>query len=166
VDGELQTAVFARETALACLFVITASLQARAENCFGLPTVQQRAACYQNNPSQTAEPDSGLPKTSASTASLDDRRRFRADIEKAFLSHGITMDLFASGPNETTLTFWGFISKAVVYQLITDGRILENAKARGFRKIDFDDRGEDGQWIFDLTGAVLPACDNARRVCR
>jgi hypothetical protein len=64
------------------------------------------------------------------------------------------------------LTFWGFISKAVVYQLITDGRILENAKARGFRKIDFDDRGEDGQWIFDLTGAVLPACDNARRVCR
>jgi hypothetical protein len=97
MDRELRMAVFARETALACLFVITASLQARAENCFGLPTVQRRAACYQNNPSQTAEPDSGPAKTGASTASLDDRRRFRADIEKAFLSHGITMTYSQAG---------------------------------------------------------------------
>lgn len=91
------------------------------------------------------------------------RELFRGNIERAFLRNGISVEVVARGGE---LMIYGWMTKALVYQLITDGKILDNGKSAGFTKIDFVDRGDDGRWTFDLSGDAIPRCDVRNRVCR
>jgi len=49
------------------------------------------------------------------------------------------------------LIVWTDVNNSTIYKLISDARILDGARAVGFRTIQFTDRGEDGHWFFDLT---------------
>ncbi len=86
------------------------------------------------------------------------RLNYRARLERAFLEKGISADVFVeatgdkkAGGQWPRLIIFTYLSKAAVYKLITDAKVLDEAKAAGFKMVRFTDKGNDGQWFFDLT---------------
>jgi hypothetical protein len=97
---------------------------------------------------------------------VEDRRAaFTAVLDRAFLKAGVNVEVMRQGDR---LILWGYWTRASVYAAVTnaDLQLLAQAKAAGFRLVDFDDRGEDGHWIWNLAGPALPACDMHRRLCK
>jgi hypothetical protein len=149
------------------LLFLQSATSAKEAICFRLPTLKERLACWDKNPSQTVDPEPNAPPPDAAKTALDDRRRFRHDLERRFLHIGLSMDIGTTGQGETTLLIFGYLSKAMVYQVAFEANILGEAKGLGFKRVDFDDKGDEGHWIFDLSKpGDPPRCDNANRVCR
>ena len=95
------------------------------------------------------------------------RKAFRSELERAFLANGISMEVYIEDKSSTTLIFWGNLPKAFVHQLITENSVIDRAKALGFTKVDFIDKGEDGHFTFDLSGpGPAPNCAIHKSVCR
>lgn len=57
------------------------------------------------------------------------------------------------------LIIWDFLSKDKVYNLLSEAKIVEGARAAGFKMIVFVDKGEDVNWYFDLTKPANVALD-------
>lgn len=92
------------------------------------------------------------------------RPGYARTVEKALLEMGNSADV-AMTEGGSTLFVFGHFDKAYVYLLITRARLLDDAHASGFQKVDLFDRGSNGRWIFDLKKGP-PSCDIRRRVCR
>lgn len=111
----------------------------------------------------------------SATARADYANRLR----RAFLSNGFDISVLAleSRPKDSLrqirpvekypqLHMFGPLTNPAVYQLITDGGVLLNAKELQFRSIEFFSNLGQGGWWFDISGPALPDCDQAKRVCR
>lgn len=163
-----------RQTALIGLILFGATMPAIAqgyEDCRSIADGEARLACY-----DAAAKPKEAPAAPPVVASAITRRGYTQQIERIFLGAGVDISVF---PMETAgdrrneqftkyprLILFGYINKPFVYKAITEWKLLENAKQVGFRAIEFADKGPDGRWFFDISGAQLPNCDVNKRLCR
>jgi len=79
------------------------------------------------------------------------REVYAKTIERAMLDKGFNTEVHARGANKQILEYkFALMSKALVYQLVNEGRILESAKNVDFKKLIFTD-GFNSSWTYDLT---------------
>ena len=132
---------------------------------------KERLACY-DVAAKPQTPVAIIEKTQAARAQYADA------IRRMFLSNGISMDVFWPEQYDKKsldnpafrhlyprLYIFGYLNNAFVYQATTTGKVLENAKAVGFKGVEFYSKGSDGMWLFDVSGASLPRCDVGKRLC-
>ena len=104
------------------------------------------------------------------------RSSYAGSVERTWLANGVDIQVFDQekrgngDPEESRrfpmLTFFGSIDRPAVYLMITKTQVLEGAKQKGFRSVRFFDRGANGAYTFDLSGAAIPNCDIRNRLCR
>jgi len=165
MHAQFLVALMLRLSAFAGVLSATSVMAGASPDCRSLSTLDERMKCYDANPGQMPAlppPLHSPPRQNGESVRLE----FRHKMETTFLEHGVSMDVIANGTHADILTIFGYLSKATVYQIAFSGRVLESAKEIGFKKVDFDDRGAEGHWIFDLSGTTPPTCDTSRRVCR
>lgn len=159
-------------------YVVAVPALAQAPNCADIGDDMKRLACYDHGAKpkektmkpQTATTPPSKPSTGTVSYALLD---YRTRLEHAFLESGISANVVIQTKHSTPgmrdfgrypeLIIWAYLSKAMVFQLITQGKILDNAKQAGFEMVDFFDKGNEGHWFFDLTKAGN--CDVYNRLC-
>lgn len=100
-----------------------------------------------------------------------DRVAYARKWEQLLLSNGHSTDVHAIEDGDENfgqtpvLMFFGHFSKALVYQLVSAGGILQAAKKLDFKTVTFFDKGPDGLYTFDIRGSQLPRCSQHNRVC-
>jgi hypothetical protein len=131
--------------------------------------VEQMSRARQTLAEKMSSAQQALPK--------DARWAYANQLEKWFLSKGISMDVVAkermsdfdkkysplSKYPYPHLVFFGHLSKATVFQLASTG-VLKNAAALGFKGVDFFDKGSEGHWFYDVSKGA-PRCDVNHRLC-
>jgi hypothetical protein len=81
------------------------------------------------------------------------RKRFAESIETDFLKAGMDVSVYAEGEATTTLRLkYVLMSRPLVYKLANDTKLIEGAKAAGFRSIIFAD-GYRSRWVYSVTNA-------------
>lgn len=93
-------------------------------------------------------------------ANTDKQNAFANRLEKVLLEIGMSPDVFIY---QGRLTIFMPISKSMVYQLITKGKLLQQAYDLGFTGLDFK-QSYGQQYLFHLS-AGIPQCDAVRKVC-
>lgn len=143
-----------------------------AENCSALADDKARLACYDAANHKSDEP--APVETSANSRAI-----YGDYLRKFFLENGMNFEiawLEKEDPKTVTLIrqppshfpqllIFGYVSAPFVYQLITKGRVLDNARERGFKMVRFLSKGSEGSWYYDLSGPSTPQCDTSRRTC-
>lgn len=72
-------------------------------------------------------------------------------LERAMLDKGFNSEVQARGAGKQVLEYkYALMSKALVYKLTNEGKVLESAKNVGFTKLIFTD-GFNSSWTYDLT---------------
>lgn len=159
-------ATLAANLALLCAFVLQAHGLEKTD-CSGIINDKARLACY-----DLAAPPVKEASRSPSPAMDQQRLIYRTQLERAFLKSGISAELFmpdaASDPSNfkgkyPKLIVWTYLSRAAVFQLITEAKVLDGAREVGFKMVDFTDKGHEGHWIYDLTEDSN--CDVKKRLC-
>lgn len=113
--------------------------------------------------------------------SASDRASHGGALRHLFLSNGVDADVFvlerrepkSSLPTDLRyplMIFFGYFNNSDIYRLITQGNVLANAKAVGFRGVAWQGKGAllsgyGGWWMYDLSGSELPRCDRHKRLC-
>ena len=114
--------------------------------------------------------DHASSANAAVVARQPSQQEFAQELERFFLRNGITIDVNAiesdrAGYATPYLHFFGYMSKAMIFQLLENGKLLQTAKKIGFRGVDFQSK-VDGHYFFDLTGdGPIPHCAQHDRVC-
>jgi hypothetical protein len=110
------------------------------------------------------------PKVALERALRNDRLIYAKGLEKILLTHGVAASVRVhewgkAGPTPA-LMFFGHFSPSFVQRALTEGAVLERARTLGFRSVEFVDRGQDGNFLFELrkTGP-LPKCAAYDRLC-
>ena len=148
--------------------LMAAQAASAQSDCKTIADDKERLACYDKGTGAPAEQDK-IEKT------LDARRAYARQLEKWFLSKGISMDVFTKEElsdfdkqnglekynTYPQLVFFGYLSKATVFQIA--GKLLKNADALGFKGVNFKTVG-DGRYFYDLSKGV-PRCDQTYRNC-
>jgi len=134
------------KSSIAITALILATIPAMAENCASITSNQDRLACYD----LAAKPKAKIAAVKPSSTQQA-RWNYRAQLERGLLEIGISAEVAMETPNSSKIILMAYLSKATVYKLITDGRLLNGAKDAGFKTFDFMDIGNDGIWRFDLT---------------
>ena len=71
-------------------------------------------------------------------------------LENSLLEAGYNVDVRAIGKDHNTLQVkWIFVSKSLAYQLSQQGRIFDNARSVGFKRVEITD-GYDETWRWNL----------------
>ncbi len=94
------------------------------------------------------------------TADIDKQHMFARRLEKVLLEIGMSPDVFIY---QGRLTIFMPISKSMVYQLITKGKLLQQAYDLGFKGLDFK-QTYGQQYLFHFSDGI-PQCDAVRKVC-
>lgn len=156
-------------TTLAMATLWTTPAAPEVDFCAGVKDPAWREACRNGH----FDPRSGIPVGSPS-----DRHSYAEKLRRIFLSQGIDMSVVALEQRPKNrrskspldkypqLHVFGFLSNPLVFQLITEGRVLSVSKELGFRSVEFYSNAGQGGWWYDLSASTLPACDIAKRVCR
>lgn len=132
----------------------------------------------------TASQSTALPAPSGATGSLppakprdtseaqsprQERQVYAQGLEKILLSNGVNVSVLVyegKADPTPTLMFVGHFSREFVERAVTNGAVLERAKALGFKSVDFFDRGPDAHYQFVLSAtAPLPKCAAYNRLC-
>jgi hypothetical protein len=138
-------------------------------------------------PTQPAVPTREAPRPGTSTISTsslppldaklaieralrNERQIYARGLERILLSNGMPASVRVhedgqAGPTPS-LMFFGHFSHSFVRRAVTDGAVLERARALGFRSVEFIDRGPGGNYQFELSkSAPLPKCAAHGRLC-
>jgi hypothetical protein len=173
----------------AALMATNASAQS---SCRTITDDKERLACYDKTEQEKAasteqkavpvEQMSRARRTLAEKMSSaqqalpkDARWAYANQLEKWFLSEGISMDVSAQDKPYSVdspinkypfphLVFFGYLSKAMVFQIAGEGQALKNAAALGFKGVHFFDKGNNGHWFYDVSKGP-PRCDVKYRLC-
>jgi hypothetical protein len=115
-----------------------------------------------------------LPAADARAAIERSQRSERAvyaqGLERILVSNGMPASVRVheegkAGPTPA-LMFFGHFEQPFVQRALTEGAVLERARALGFRSVEFIGRGPEGNFVFELakTGP-LPKCAAYNRLC-
>jgi hypothetical protein len=103
-------------------------------------------------------------------AQRSERAVYAQGLERILVSNGMPASVRVheegqAGPTPA-LMFFGHFEPSFVKRAVTDGAVLERARALGFRSVEFIGRGPDGNFLFELarTGP-LPKCAAYNRLC-
>ena len=91
-------------------------------------------------------------------------------LERILLTNGMPASVRVHEEGQAgpvpALMFFGQFSQAFVHRAVTEGAVLERARALGFRSVEFIDRGPSGNYLFELTRTgPLPKCAAYNRLC-
>jgi len=110
------------------------------------------------------------PKLAGERALRNERLVYAQGLERILLSNGMPASVRVhedgqAGPTPA-LMFFGQFSQGFVQRAVTDGAVLERARALGFRSVEFIDRGPGGNYLFELSKTgPLPKCAAYKRLC-
>jgi len=110
------------------------------------------------------------PKVALDRALRNERLIYAQGLERILITNGMPSSVRVHEEGQAgpvpALMFFGQFSQAFVRRAVTDGAVLEKARALGFRSVEFIDRGPGGNYLFELsrTGA-LPKCAAHSRLC-
>jgi len=109
-------------------------------------------------------------KAAVERAMRSERLVYAQGLERILLGNGMAASVRVheegrAGP-VPALMFFGQFSQAFVQRAVTEGAVLERARALGFKSVEFIDRGPGGNYLFELprTGP-LPKCAAYNRLC-
>jgi hypothetical protein len=109
-------------------------------------------------------------RASIERARRSERATYAQGLERILVGNGMpaTVRVHEEGQAGPTpaLMFFGHFEPSFVQRAVTDGAVLERARALGFRSVEFIGRGPDGNFLFELarTGP-LPKCAAYNRLC-
>lgn len=165
---------------LAALLVFhlgTAAASARDTNCAALPDQGERAACIE----RAADAARARLRHDMQPGSPQRRAELADELQRMFLSNGINLDVFRpenlSQDNKTHVPFkkypkliiFGYLRKSDIYLILTKAHVLEHARERGFKGVEFYSTaslsGDGGFWFWDLSGPAIPQCAVNNRLC-
>ena len=157
---------------------------------YGTATEPAPSAAPGREPPVRAAPLPGTsPISTSSLAAIDSRADLRADpraaldratrnerlvyaqgLERILVSNGMAASVRVHEEGQAgpipALMFFGQFSHAFVHRAVTEGAVLERARALGFRSVEFIDRGPGGNYLFELTRTgPLPKCAAYNRLC-
>jgi hypothetical protein len=130
-------------------------------------------------PVRQAVPAGASPMATGSLpgASLTGERALRNErlvyaqgLERILLTNGMPANVRVqeeghAGP-VPALMFFGHFEASFVKRAVTEGAVLERARALGFRSVEFIGRGPDGNYLFEISKtAPLPRCAAYDRLC-
>ena len=110
------------------------------------------------------------PKAVLDRALRNERLVYAQGLERILLTNGMPASVRVHEEGQAgpvpALMFFGQFSHAFVHRAVTEGAVLERARALGFRSVEFIDRGPGGNYLFELarTGP-LPKCAAYNRLC-
>jgi hypothetical protein len=134
--------------------------------CRSIKGDAERLSCYDNAVEADTKDKSKAGMKGGAKSVVDvvpyAQIELRSNLEKALLKDGVDAELYI---DTGALVVWTWLSRATVYHLITEGKVLDQAKAVGFRSVRFWDKGSEGMWTYALTGDIIPHCDIANRLC-
>jgi hypothetical protein len=110
------------------------------------------------------------PKVALDRAQRNERLTYAQGLERILLTNGMPASVRVHEDGQAgpvpALMFFGSFSQAFVQRAVTDGAVLERARALGFRSVEFIDRGPGGNYLFELSRAgPLPKCAAYNRLC-
>jgi hypothetical protein len=78
------------------------------------------------------------------------RERFANELTQRFSTNWRAVKFHASGPKNTTLHMEDiYLNRSLTNDLVRDGKLIEEARARGFRRISFRD-GFGHTWNYNI----------------
>jgi hypothetical protein len=110
------------------------------------------------------------PKAALERSMRYERLIYAQGLERILLGKGMAATVRVheegrAGP-VPALMFFGQFSHSFVHRAVTDGAVLERARALGFRSVEFIDRGPGGNYLFELSRTgPLPKCAAYKRLC-
>jgi hypothetical protein len=135
---------------------------------------RQPAAALDAPPGTSPISTSSLPpvdtKLASERALRTERLIYAQGLEKILLANRMAASVRVHeegqpGPTPA-LMFFGSFSQSFVRRAVTDGAVLERARALGFRSVEFIDRGPSGNYVFELSKTgPLPKCAAYNRLC-
>ena len=110
------------------------------------------------------------PKAALDRALRNERLVYAQGLERILLTNGMPASVRVHEEGQAgpvpALMFFGQFSHAFVHRAVTEGAVLERARALGFRSVEFIDRGPGGNYLFELTRTgPLPKCAAYNRLC-
>lgn len=176
-NGKMKLWLAASALSVSCLLTAHINTAWSVEECTSIQGDKERLKCFDNAIKNRSGSKKGAIKNSVETprkkaivpvsrAEEEARWAYAKNLERVFLSSGVNTDVFTREPGSTELILFGYMNKAIVYKLITEGMILVRAKELGFKKVQFRDKVANGAWFFDLSKpGPPPQCDIVRRLC-
>jgi hypothetical protein len=112
----------------------------------------------------------GDAKVAIERALRNERLIYAQGLEKILVANGVgasvMVDEDGQGGPTPALMFFGQFSHSFIQRALTDGAVLERARALGFKSVDFFDRGPEGNFVFRLSKTgPLPKCEAHNRLC-
>ena len=110
------------------------------------------------------------PRAALDRALRNERLVYAQGLERILLTNGMPASVRVHEEGQAgpvpALMFFGQFSQAFVHRAVTQGAVLERARALGFRSVEFIDRGPSGNYLFELTRTgPLPKCAAYNRLC-
>ena len=103
---------------------------------FLIPLTLSRDQITNKAVSKHHEPDEHLQITNEDIR----RERFAEELAKRFSKNWRTVHFYVSGPKNTTLHMDDFlVNPSSINDLVRDGKLVEEARALGFRRLSFTD---------------------------
>ena len=99
-----------------------------------------------------------------------ERAIYAQGLERILISNGMPASVRVhedgqAGPTPA-LMFFGRFEPSFVQRAVTEGAVLERARALGFRSVEFIGRGPDGNYVFEMSRTgPLPRCAAYNRLC-
>jgi hypothetical protein len=121
-------------------------------------------------PVSTGSLPAGDARLVMARALRNERLIYAQGLGKILMANGVgasvIVDEDGQGGPTPALMFFGQFSRSFIQRALTDGAVLERARALGFRAVNFFDRGPEGNYVFKLAKAgPLPKCDARYRMC-
>lgn len=110
------------------------------------------------------------PRAALDRAQRNERLIYAQGLERILITNGIAASVRVHEEGQAgpvpALMFFGHFSHTFVHRAVTDGAVLEKARALGFRSVEFIDRGPGGNYLFEVSKTgPLPKCAAYNRLC-
>jgi hypothetical protein len=134
-----------------------------------LSPIESKVAAAKVTDPKAAGPKAVDPKVAVGRA-RSDRLVYARGLERIMVSNGMPASVRVhedgkAGPTPA-LMFHGQFSDTFVRRAVSEGEVLERARALGFRSVEFIDRGPGGNYVFELSkSGPLPKCAAHNRLC-
>lgn len=138
------------------------------------PQQVRQAAVREADPMNTGSlPDAaagGDPRAAMERSLRSERLIYAQGLERILVSNGMPASVRVhedgqAGPTPA-LMFFGRFEPSFVKRAVTEGAVLERARALGFRSVEFIGRGPEGNFLFEISKTgPLPRCAAYDRLC-
>ena len=135
------------------LSLAASSAQAESAKCADVADAKARLACYDRAAKTKAKappaevPKTALPPIDSKNAAKSLCAAYAGKLDRVMLDAGFNAGIYADG---TTLVFFAYLTRPIVYKLITEGKVLDSAKAAECTNFNFVNKGSGPNWYFDL----------------